>query len=59
MIQEEIRKEEDALKDNVLEENFENCCPTIRKLVWDLMENPQTSKAARVSQLNKYLGYIS
>lgn len=48
MIQEEIRKEEDALKDNVLEENFENCCPTIRKLVWDLMENPQTSKAARV-----------
>lgn len=48
MIQEEIRKEEDTFKDNVLEDNFENCCPSIRKLVWDLMENPQTSKSARV-----------
>lgn len=47
-VQEEIRKEEEALKDNFVEENFENCCPTIRKRVWDLMENPQTSMAARV-----------
>lgn len=45
---EEIRKEEEAVADNVFEENFENCCPSLRKKVWDLMENPQTSKAARV-----------
>lgn len=50
MVQEEIRKEEDAFKDTVCEENFDksNCCPTLRKRVWDLMENPHTSKAARV-----------
>jgi potassium voltage-gated channel Shab-related subfamily B member 1 len=50
IVLEEIRKEEEALKDNACTENFENCCPGLRKRVWDLMENPQTSRAARVNQ---------
>ena len=46
---EEIKKEEEAEREHIMEENFNSCCPVIRKKIWDLMENPQTSKAARVS----------
>jgi hypothetical protein len=53
MVQEEIRKEEDAVKDTVCEDNFDaSCCPTLAKRVWDLMENPHTSFAARVGFLS-------
>lgn len=48
LVMEEIRKEEELLRERIIEENFGCCCPLIRKKVWDLMEKPQTSKAARV-----------
>jgi potassium voltage-gated channel Shab-related subfamily B member 1 len=47
-IMEEIRKEEEAEKEKVTSEKFVGCFPKVRKKVWDLMENPQTSTAARV-----------
>ena len=53
----EIRKEEDASKENVSTEKFgSHCFPAVRKRVWDLMENPQTSKTARVCFFN--IGYF-
>jgi len=49
-ILEEVRKEEEASKESgLLTEDFHNCCPSLRRKVWDLMENPQTSRSARVS----------
>jgi hypothetical protein len=52
---EEIKKEEEGTGiDYVAPEKFgSHCFPTVRKRVWDLMENPQTSKAARVIFRNK------
>ena len=48
VVLEEIRKEEESLKERIVDENFGCCCPNIRKKVWDLMEKPQTSRGARV-----------
>ena len=48
VVLEEIRKEEETLKERTSDENFGCCCPQLRKKVWDLMEKPQTSKGARV-----------
>lgn len=45
---EEIRKEEESIKERIVNENFGWYCPSIRKKVWDLMEKPQTSRGARV-----------
>ncbi len=46
---EEVRKEEEASRESYMDpENFEYCCPSLRRKVWDLMENPQTSLSARV-----------
>lgn len=50
LVMEEMRKEDDLLRERIIEENFGCCCPLMRKKVWDLMEKPQTSKAARVKQ---------
>ena len=50
LVMEEMRKEEDLLRERIIEENFGCCCPLIRKKIWDLMEKPQTSKAARVKK---------
>ncbi len=49
-INEEIRKEEEAEKEKLNVELFAEtcCCPKLRRNVWDLMENPQTSPAARI-----------
>ncbi len=48
-ILEEVRKEEEAEKEKITEQLFEGCfCPKFRKNVWDLMENPHTSLAARL-----------
>ena len=47
VVLEEIRKEEEVLKERRAD-TFTTCCPSSRKKVWDLMENPQTSKVARV-----------
>ena len=46
---EEIRKEEESLKERVIEENFGTFCSSSRKKIWNLMEKPESSKAARVS----------
>ena len=51
---EEIRKEEDLLKERIDNEQFGNVCPVLRKKVWDLMEKPQTSRYARVSTVVLY-----
>lgn len=51
LVLEEIRKEEETLKERIIEENFGLICPSMRKKVWDLMEKPQTSRGARVSVL--------
>ncbi|CAF0915153.1 unnamed protein product [Brachionus calyciflorus] len=45
---EEIRKEEEMERENVSDEKFVYCFPKFRKKLWDLMENPQTSKTARM-----------
>lgn len=48
LILEEMRKEEEAEKEKLNEAVFDGCCfPELRRTVWDLMENPQTSHAAR------------
>ena len=49
IVLEEIRKEEETLKEKLVDEDFGTCCAVIRKKVWDLMEKPQTSRSARVS----------
>ena len=54
LVMEEIRKEEESLRKQIQEEDFGKWCPKIRKRVWDLMENPQTSKSARVCFTNKF-----
>jgi hypothetical protein len=48
VVLEEIRKEEEVLKERRAD-TFTSCCPSARKKVWDMMENPHTSKIARVS----------
>jgi len=45
---EEFRREEEAEREKVHEERFQCLFPAQRKRLWDLMENPQTSRAARV-----------
>ena len=54
VVLEEIRKEEESLKEKIVEESFGSCCPSIRKKVWDLMEKPQTSRGARVKNIFFY-----
>lgn len=45
---EELKREEENGPDGKIQEQFDRCFPSFRKRVWDLMEHPQTSKAARV-----------
>ena len=55
-IQEEMRKAEEAEKEKVVIYLFNDksrCFPRQRSKIWDLMENPNTSKAARI------IAYIS
>jgi potassium voltage-gated channel Shab-related subfamily B protein 1 len=47
-VQEEIRKEEEAEREKTKDEKFVGFFPNFRKRIWDLMENPQTSKWARI-----------
>ena len=41
--------------EKVQEDEFTNCCPTLRKKIWDIMENPQTSSLAKVIKIFIYL----
>jgi hypothetical protein len=59
LVLEEIRKEEETLKERIVEESFGLICPSMRKKVWDLMEKPQTSRGARVSSFPLYVPPIS
>jgi len=45
---EEMKKEVELLKVEKGEQFGEHCCPTTRRKIWDLVEHPHTSKAARV-----------
>lgn len=57
-IVEELRKEKECLHSKEEVEYFgEGRYNRARKIVWDLLEKPQTSKTANVS--NNYLGYVS
>jgi hypothetical protein len=56
IVLEEIRKEEEIVKERRAD-TFTTCCPKLRKKVWDLMENPQTSKGARVSFHHIYIRF--
>lgn len=50
-VYEEIRKEAESLKANVEVEDFgDGICSNLRRKTWDLLEKPQTSMAARVSE---------
>lgn len=46
----EMKKEEDTLKEKHMD-NFQGCFPVWQKKMWDLMEDPTSSKGARVSIL--------
>ncbi len=46
---EEMKREEDSTKEKICSDKFDGYFPKYRKIVWDLMENPETSKSARVS----------
>ena len=51
----EMRKEEESLKERMDEEDFgTGMCAKWRERVWDLLEKPTTSMAARVSQLSAF-----
>jgi hypothetical protein len=45
---EEVRKEEECEREKITVEKFVHCFPAWRKKLWDLVENPQTSRGARV-----------
>ncbi|CAF3690391.1 unnamed protein product [Rotaria socialis] len=45
---EEMKKEVELLKVEKGESFGEHCCPQARRKIWDLVEHPHTSKAARV-----------
>jgi hypothetical protein len=51
---EEFKREEEAEREKVHEEKFQCFLPVHRKRLWDLMENPQTSRAARVTFFEKF-----
>ncbi len=56
----EMNKVNEILDEEIINEKFNNnCCPDIRKKVWDVMENPNTSSLAKVIQYyTKYLSLL-
>lgn len=49
-IMEEMRKEADSLKEHTVEYFGTGRCANVRSKVWNVLEKPQTSTAARVSE---------
>ena len=50
-VHEEMRKEAESLKQREEEDFGDGKCSPYQKFLWDLMEKPQTSFAARVSYI--------
>ena len=53
-VQEEMRKEADSLKTQEVEDFGDGKCVPYQKFLWDLLEKPTTSIAARVSSQTIY-----
>lgn len=47
-LEEELENERKILKDYLRRENFGYCFPKTRETIWNIMENPRTSKCAMV-----------
>ena len=52
-VQEEMRKEQDSLKTQEVEDFGDGKCVPYQRFLWDLLEKPTTSIAARVSHRQK------
>ena len=53
-VQEEMRKEQDSLKTQEVEDFGDGKCVPYQRFLWDLLEKPTTSIAARVSSQTIY-----
>ena len=53
-VQEEMRKEQDSLKTQEVEDFGDGKCVPYQRFLWDLLEKPTTSIAARVSHRNLF-----
>lgn len=58
-VYEEMRKEEESMRNSQVEEDFgDGTCSEVRRVMWDLLEKPQTSSGARVSALRPGDGFL-
>jgi hypothetical protein len=58
-VHEEMRKEAESLRQREEEEFGDGKCAQYQKYVWDMLEKPNTSFAARVSPLASMIPFIS
>ena len=58
-VHEEMRKEAESLKVHEEEDWGDGKCAKYQKFLWDLLEKPTTSVAARVSTPNPWLAWTN